>query len=117
VQRIFGDFVQTGIDAYNPLEAKAGMDVIDLRRKYGHQIAFCGNLDVIRWAQAGEDELKAMVLHKLNAAKGGGYIVQSDHSVPSNISGGSYDTVVRLVREYGRYPLRLGEYDLPDLNA
>jgi hypothetical protein len=115
VRRIFGDFVQTGIDAYNPLEAKAGMDVIDLRRRYGHQIAFCGNLDVIRWAQADEEELKAMVLHKLNAAKGGGYIVQSDHSVPSNISGGNYDTVVRLVREYGRYPLRLGEYDLPDL--
>jgi len=116
VRRIFGDFVQTGIDAYNPLEAKAGMDVIDLRRKYGHQIAFCGNLDVIRWAQAGPEELKAMVLPKLNAAKGGGYIVQSDHSVPSNISGENYDTVVRLVREYGRYPLQLGEYDLPDLD-
>jgi uroporphyrinogen decarboxylase len=115
VQRIFGDFVEIGVDAYNPLEAKAGLDVIDLRRRYGHQIAFCGNLDVIRWAQADADELKAMVLHKLNAAKGGGYIVQSDHSVPSNISGENYDNVVKLVREYGRYPLRLGEYDLPDL--
>jgi len=116
VGRIFGDFVQIGVDAYNPLEAKAGLDVIDLRRRYGHQIAFCGNLDVIRWAQASPDELKAMVLHKLNAAKGGGYIVQSDHSVPSNISGENYDTVVRLVREYGRYPLQLGEYDLPDMH-
>jgi hypothetical protein len=115
VRRIFGDFVQTGIDAYNPLEAKAGLDVIDLRRQYGHRIAFCGNLDVIRWAQAGPEELKAMVLHKLNAAKGGGYIVQSDHSVPSNISGANYDTVVRLVREHGVYPLELGQYDLPDL--
>jgi len=115
VQRIFPDFVEIGIDAYNPLEAKAGLDVIDLRRRYGHQIAFCGNLDVIRWAQADAEELKAMVLHKLNAAKGGGYIVQSDHSVPSNISGEKYDTVVRLVREYGRYPLQLREYDLPDL--
>ena len=66
-------------------------------------------------ARADADDLKAMVLTKLNAAKGGGYIVQSDHSVPSNISGENYDTVVRLVREYGRYPLQLGEYDLPDL--
>ena len=61
------------------------------------------------------DELKAIVLRKLNAAKGGGCIVQSDHSVPSNVSGERYDFVVNLVREYGKYPLQLGEYDLPDL--
>jgi uroporphyrinogen-III decarboxylase len=51
----------------------------------------------------------------LNAAKGGGYIFQSDHSVPSNVSGHNYDFVVKLVREYGKYPLRLEEYDLPDV--
>lgn len=115
VRRIFGDFVQTGIDAYNPLEAKAGLDVIELRRAYGHQIAFCGNMDVIEWARATPKELEGIVLHKLNAAKGGGYIFQSDHSVPSNVSGENYDAVVRMVREYGRYPLRLGEYNLADL--
>jgi len=32
------------------------------------------------------------------------------------VSGQAYDYVVNLVREYGRYPLQLGEYDLPDLN-
>ena len=35
------------MDAYNPLEAKAGMDMIELRRAYGHRIAFCGNMDVV----------------------------------------------------------------------
>jgi uroporphyrinogen decarboxylase len=116
VRRIFGDFVEIGIDAYNPLEAKAGLDVIELRRAYGHQIAFCGNMDVIEWARAAPEELKGIVLRKLNAAKGGGYIFQSDHSVPSNVSGENYDAVVRLVRERGRYPLNLGDYDLADLS-
>jgi uroporphyrinogen decarboxylase len=115
VNRIFGDFVEMGVDAYNPLEAKAGLDVVDLRRRFGHHIAFCGNLDVVTWANGTLEEIKSMVLRKLNAAKGGGYIVQSDHSVPGNISGQSYDYVVNLVREYGRYPLRLGEYDIPGL--
>jgi uroporphyrinogen-III decarboxylase len=73
-------------------------------------------MDVITWAHGSQEELKQMVLTKLNAAKGGGYIVQSDHSVPSNVSGQNYDYVVNLVREYGRYPLRLGEYDVPELN-
>ncbi len=115
VNRVFEDFIEVGVDAYNPLEAKAGMDVIELRRKYGHQMAFCGNLDALTWATGTLDELKTMVLTKLNAAKGGGYIVQSDHSVPSNVSAERYEFVVNLVREYGQYPLRLGEYDLADV--
>jgi hypothetical protein len=115
VSRIFEDFIKVGVDAYNPLEAKAGLDVVELRRSYGHRIGFCGNMDVTVWADASVEELKRVVLTKLNAAKGGGFIFQSDHSVPSNVSGENYDYVVKLVREYGKYPLDLGEYDIPEL--
>jgi uroporphyrinogen decarboxylase len=116
VTKIFADFIEIGVDAYNPLEAKAGLDVVDLRRQYGHKIAFCGNMNVLEWANCPFDELKTIVLRKLNAAKGGGYIFQSDHSVPGNVPGRNYDYVVKLVRQYGRYPLNLGECDLADIN-
>ncbi|MCX6226459.1 MAG: hypothetical protein NTV01_17200 [Bacteroidia bacterium] len=112
VKRIFEDFIELGIDAYNPLEAKAGMDVVDLRKQYGHRMGFCGNMNVMEWADCTRDELKAIVLRKLNAAKGGGYIFQSDHSVPDTVSGANYDYVVKLVRQYGLYPLQLGESDI-----
>jgi hypothetical protein len=115
VQRILPDFIEIGLDAYNPLEAKAGLDVVDLRRKYGHTLAFCGNMNVIEWAAKDPEGLRPIVLRKLNAAKGGGYIFQSDHSVPSNISASNYDFVVRLVQQAGRYPLNLGTFDLPEL--
>jgi len=115
VRKIFEDFIELGLEAYNPLEAKTGLDVVELRRTFGHRIAFCGNMDVRAWALSGPEELERIVLTKLNAAKGGGFIFQSDHSVPSNIPGQSYDYVVKLVRERGRYPLALGQYDLPDL--
>ncbi len=115
IARIFEDYIEIGVDAINPLEAKAGLDVVDLRRRYGHRMAFCGNMDVVEWAHAGMDELKRAVLTRLNAAKGGGYIFQSDHSVPDNVSGERYDYAVRLVRKHGVYPLDLGEYDLPDI--
>ncbi len=113
VSRIFEDFIEIGVDAYNPLEAKAGLDVVDLREKYGHRIGFCGNMDVQIWAAGTKEELKAAVLRKLNAGKGGGLIFQSDHSVPGNVSGENYDYVVKMVREFGKYPLQLGEYDIP----
>jgi hypothetical protein len=110
--RIFEDFIEAGVDAYNPLEAKAGMDVVELRRQFGRRIAFCGNMDVLLWAAGSDEEVRASALRKLNAAKGGGYIFQSDHSVPDNISPQRYEFVLRLVREKGVYPLSLGEYDL-----
>jgi uroporphyrinogen decarboxylase len=115
VNRIFEDFIEIGVDAYNPLEAKAGLDVVDLRRRFGHRIGFCGNMDVQLWASGTKEELRAAVLTKLNAAKGGGFIFQSDHSVPGNVSPDNYDYVVQLVRRHGVYPLRLEEFDLLEI--
>jgi len=114
---IYEDFIEIGVDAYNPLEAKAGLDVVDLRRRFGHRLGFCGNMDVMLWASGTKERLHAAVLRKLNAAKGGGFIFQSDHSVPGDISGENYDYVVRLVKERGTFPLQLGEYDIDLANA
>jgi uroporphyrinogen decarboxylase len=111
VKAIFQDYIDIGIDAYNPLEVKAGMDCVDLRRQYGHKIGFCGNSDIPTWETGDRDAIRREVLRKLNAAKGGGYIFQSDHSVSSSVSGQTYDFIVKLVREYGNYPLKLGTYD------
>lgn len=110
VHRIFEDYAEIGIDAYNPLEVKAGMDVLDLRRRYGHRIGFCGNSDIRVWESGDRDAIRREVLRKLNAARGGGYIFQSDHSVAGDVSGPTYDSIISLVREFGRYPLELGEF-------
>jgi len=108
---IFDDFIEAGVDAYNPLEAKAGLDVLELKRRYGSRWAFNGNIDVRVLATNDLDLVRAEVLTKLNAARGGGFIIQSDHSVPDNVAPQTYDYLVQLVREYGRYPLNLGEFN------
>jgi hypothetical protein len=108
VQAIFEDYIEIGVDAYNPLEVKAGMDAVELRREYGHRIGFCGNSDIRVWERGDKDEMRREVLHRLNAAKGGGFIFQSDHSVAGDVSGAAYDGIVKLVREYGQYPLSAG---------
>ncbi|HVO38285.1 MAG TPA: uroporphyrinogen decarboxylase family protein [Spirochaetia bacterium] len=112
---IFEDFIDMGLDSYNPLESKAGLDVVELRRAYGHRMGFCGNMDARAWAAEPMEGVRAQVLRKLNAAKGGGFIFQSDHSVPSNISAERYEYAVNLVRRHGTYPLSLEEFDIPVL--
>ena len=111
VSLIFEDFIEMGLDSYNPLEVKAGMDAVELKRKYGNRIGYCGNSNIQIWETGNRDLIRKEVLRKLNAAKGGGYIFQSDHSVTSEVSGRTYDYIVKLVREYGKYPLRLEEFD------
>ena len=87
------------------------MDVLELRRQYGHRIGFCGNSDIQVWESGDRAAIRREVLRKLNAAKGGGFIFQSDHSVSSAVSGNTYDYIVKLVREHGNYPIQLGEFE------
>ena len=111
VALIFEDFIEMGLDAYNPLEVKANMDAVELKKKYGNKIAYCGNSNIQVWETGDKELIRKEVLRKLNAAKGGGFIFQSDHSVTSSVSGHTYDYIVKLVREKGKYPLRLEEMD------
>ena len=113
VNQILEDYIEIGIDAMNPLEVKAHLDAVELRKKFGNRLGICGNSDIQIWETGDKDKIRKEVLRKLNAAKGGKYIFQSDHSVATNISGETYDYIVKLVREYGNYPLNLGEYDIP----
>jgi uroporphyrinogen-III decarboxylase len=104
---IFEDMIEIGLDGYNPLEAKADLDVVTLRERLGHRLTFCGNSDIRVWERGDPDEVRREVLHRLRAAEGGGYVFMSDHSVASDVSGHTYDQIVKLVRRYGTYPLHL----------
>jgi len=104
---IYEDLVEIGLDAYNPLEVKAGLDVVKLKEQYHNRLAFCGNIDV-RILESGDPEaIQNEVRYKLQAAQGGGWIFQSDHSVSSDVAPESYELAIKTLRQYGSYPLNL----------
>lgn len=104
---IYDDFVEIGLDAYNPLEVKADLDVVEIKKKYSGKLAFVGNIDVRAMESGNPDKIKKEILYKLQAAKDGGWIFQSDHSVSSEVEPESYKLAVNYLREYGSYPLNL----------
>jgi uroporphyrinogen-III decarboxylase len=104
---LYGDFVQMSLDGYNPLEAKADLDVVKLKKEYKSDLAFCGNIDVRILESGNVEQIEAEVLYKLQAAQGGGWIFQSDHSVSSHVSPESYDFAITTLRKNGNYPLHL----------
>ena len=96
--------IETGFDCLQPLEVKAGNDLLELKRRHGDRLAFMGGIDVRAMADPDPAAIEREIAGKLPAVKrGGGYIYHSDHSIPDNISFRQYGRVRELVAQYGSY--------------
>jgi uroporphyrinogen decarboxylase len=104
---VFEDMIEIGLDAYHPLEVKAGLDVVELKKTYGSRMAYAGNIDV-RILESGDAEaIKKEVLYKIRAGINGGWIFQSDNSVSSDVAPESYKLALDVLRQHGNYPLKI----------
>lgn len=97
-------FIEAGFDCLQPLEVKAGNDLVALKQTFGDRLAFMGGIDVRAMADPDPEVIEREVSLKLPIAKeGGGYIYHSDHSVPDNVSFQQYCRVMELVAQYGKF--------------
>ena len=97
-------FVDCGVNCFYPLEPAAGMDIVELRKKYGNKICLKGGIDkhVLRKSK---EEIKAELEYKMSAEMlGGGTIFSLDHRIPNGVPIENY----RFYVEYGRKLLGLG---------
>lgn len=100
---IFNDFIECGLEVLNPLEAKSGLDVRDLKGTYGNDLTFFGNIDAMKMSGT-DEEIEEELNGKITAAKkDGGYIYHSDHSVPPEVSWQRYQKIMEMVKQYGSY--------------
>jgi len=105
IEPLVPGLVEAGMDCLQVIEVKAGMDLLRLKRSFGDRIAFCGGLDarnlVANNRQAIQRELEAKIPVVM---EGSGYILHSDHSIPTTCE---YETYRFFVDE----GLRLGRYN------
>jgi uroporphyrinogen decarboxylase len=102
VRPLIPDLVDIGIDMLNPLEVKAGMDPVPLKRLYGDRLAFHGGINAVNFTdiEALAQEMRRVIpVMKEN----GGYFISSDHSVPESVSFSDFKEFVRLGKELGSY--------------
>jgi uroporphyrinogen decarboxylase len=101
VSQLIPLLIETGFDCIQPLEARAGNDVRELRPRYGQQITLFGNISVERLSgtpEEAEEEVQAKVSV---AAPGGRYLFHSDHSVPPSVPLENYRVAVETARKVG----------------
>lgn len=104
IKEIIPDLIEVGLDCLQPLEVKAGMDVRELKEKYGDKLSFMGGIDVRAMTHPDPNVIEEEIRSKFEIAKkGGGYIYHSDHSIPNNVSFKQYKRVMELVKKYGKY--------------
>jgi uroporphyrinogen decarboxylase len=99
--------VDTRIDALNPMEPVAGMDIGRVKQKYGKRVCLIGNIDCgYILSEASTEEVVAAVRECiLKASPGGGHIVSSSNAIHSSVKPENYRTMVEATKKYGNYPL------------
>lgn len=103
IRQLLPLFIEAGFDCIQPLEARCGNDVRQLKPIYGTKIAFFGNISTDIMSRS-KSEIYEEVISKITIAKeGGGYIYHSDHSIPPTVSFENYAYVIELVKKYGKY--------------
>lgn len=96
------ELVNMGLDALNPLEVKAGMDPIALKREFGDRLVLHGGINAVLWDKP--DLIREAIARDVPVLKeNGGYIFASDHSIPNTVSLRDFTQIVHLVKTAGSY--------------
>ncbi len=97
--------VDSGIDCLDPIDPIAGMDLGEVKAKYGGRIALKGNVDCADLMTFGTPEETAEATKAALRAgmPGGGFILSSSNSIHSGIKPENYVALMRTLQEYGRY--------------
>jgi uroporphyrinogen decarboxylase len=105
IMAILDMIVETGIDALNPLEPVAGMDIGLIKERYGKRIAVVGNIDCgYLLSQAPVEEVRRVTRETIATAKpGGGYMLSSSNSIHSSVRPENFMAMIQTWRECREY--------------
>ena len=105
LNRVLEDLVATEIDGLNPIDVQAGMDLRELKERYGKRLVLVGGIDASDLlAHSSPDLVRAATREALAiAAPGAGYILGSTTELNNAIHPENIVAMWETAREYGRY--------------
>jgi len=99
MNQVIDAFIDCGVNIFYPCEPAGDMDIVRLREKYGHKIAFRGGIDkhVLRRTK---EEIKAELDYKMQPKMmEGGIVFGLDHRIPNATPLENYIYYVNYARE------------------
>lgn len=96
---IMDDLVDCQLTSIHPCEPASGMDIVQLRQKYGNKLLLKGGIDKYPLRAGKEEILKELEYKICDVTKGGGVIFALDHRIPNGVSIENYRYYVNTARE------------------
>jgi len=111
VNKLLPFFADAGIQGFHPSDPSAGMDIVEVKKKYGDRMAVFGGIDIMdplsSWPV---DKLVQEVRRRIRElAPGGGWAISSSNSIVVSVKPENYQAMVLAARVYGNY----GQLDEP----
>ena len=103
---VIDSFLDCGLNIMYPAEPAAGMDMVELRKKYGKRLAFKGGLDkhILR---ASKEEIRKELEYKMQPImREGGVVFGLDHLIPNGTPLENFSYYVDTAREILGLPPR-----------
>ena len=102
IMTLLPDIVDTGVNGLNPLEVKAGVDPVKIKREYGDRLLLHGGINAVLWSD--KDAIVSEIERVVPILKeNGGYIFSSDHSIPNAVSLENFRAIAETVKKVGKY--------------
>ena len=99
--------IQSGIDAYHPVDPSAGMDMATVKQRYGGHVTLMGNVDCALTLTEGTQEEVAHETVRVirTAAPGGGFVLTSSNTIHYAVRVENYMAMLEAARRHGSYPI------------
>ncbi|MEG0379283.1 MAG: uroporphyrinogen decarboxylase family protein, partial [Eubacterium sp.] len=108
IRPFINDLIECGIDILDPVQPAAkDMDRYGLKKEFGDQITFHGNIDIQKVLPFGsKEEITEEVHDAIKAlAPGGGFLLSPAHNVQSDVSAENLVHMIKCAHEFGTYPI------------
>jgi uroporphyrinogen decarboxylase len=90
--------------ALHSLDPQAGVDIAEIKRRYGDQVCLCGNVDCGLMQTGTDEEVDAAARYALrHGMPGGGYVFCTSNCVYPGMPLGRYDRIIDTWRREGVY--------------
>lgn len=92
-------FLECGVNIMYPMEPNGGMDIVELRKKYGKRLAFKGGIDKFVLRGSKEEILRELEYKLQSIMQQGGMVFGIDHRIPNGTPLENYRYYVDTARK------------------
>jgi len=106
IMPIIDQLIQTNPHALHSLDPQGGVDIAEVKRRYGDRVCLIGNVNCGLLDTGSDEQIVESARYALrHGMPGGGYIFSTSNCIYTGMPLAHYETMLKVWREEGNYPI------------